>query len=374
MQCPDILEIDLADWGGSLNTKLKGQRYPYSATFEVTDRCNFACVHCYINQPVGSKPTRSVELTTAQVKGILDQMAAAGTLFLTLTGGDPLVRSDFPEIYKHARRLGFVVTLFTNGSLITPEIADLLADYTPRVVEITLYGATPETYDKVTRCPGAYDRAHRGIQLLLDRGIPLSLKTMLLTINRHEFEAMETFAEQLGLKFRYDRMLWPRLDGDMAPNQYQLPIEEVIKVEFRDPDVNKEWHHLANRFTGQATRSDRVFSCAIGRRAYHIDSQGRMSACMSVRRPSYDLLQMSFQEAWEKLGALALLKRQLDTACRTCVLNDICDQCPGWSQAVHGDDETPVDFLCELAHQRAKHLTQLEICYNTTTEEKNANG
>jgi MoaA/NifB/PqqE/SkfB family radical SAM enzyme len=240
VQCPAIPEIDLAEWGGELESKLKGQRYPYSATFEITDRCNFACVHCYINQPAGNRPARAQELSTSQVMGVLDQIAAAGTLFLTITGGDPLVRADFPEIYKHARNLGLVVSLFTNGSLITPEIADLLVDYTPRVVDITLYGATQMTYERVTRTTGSFARVQRGVQLLLERGVPLSLKTVLLTINQHEFKAIQAFAEQLGVKFRYDRLLWPRLDGGQSPLEYQIPLEAVIALEFRDPESKKD--------------------------------------------------------------------------------------------------------------------------------------
>lgn len=368
MECPSIPEMDIAEWGEGLALKLKGQRYPYSATFEITERCNMSCVQCYINQPAGSRPALSQELTTAQVKGILDQIAEAGTLFLTITGGDPLLRSDFPEIYRHARSLGLVVSIFTNGTLITPEIADLLVEYTPRVVDITLYGATQETYERVTRTPGSFARVQHAIQLLLERKVPLSLKTMVLTINQHEFDDMKTFADQLGVKFRYDRLLWPRLDGDQMPLEYQLPLEKVIAFEFRDPEMNKEWSRLADRFVGTVTRSERVFNCGIGRRSIHISSQGRLSGCMAVRRPAYDLLQMSIQEAWERLATLPLIKRQMDNTCRSCVLNDLCDQCPGWSQAVHGDDETPVDFLCQLAHLRADQVQNAKLCYNLNEE------
>jgi radical SAM protein with 4Fe4S-binding SPASM domain len=364
MQCPSIPEIDIAEWGEGLNSRLEGKRYPYSATFEITDRCNLDCVHCYINRPAGSKSARSNELSTDAVKYILDQIAEAGCLFLTLTGGDPLLRSDFPEIYHHARRLGMVVSIFTNGTLITPEIADLLAAYTPRVVDITLYGATAQTYELVTRMPGSFARVQRGIQLLRERQVPFSLKTMVLTVNQHEFDDMKAFAEGLGVKFRYDGLLWPRLDGNPAPLEFQIPLEDLIAFEFRNQEIQKEWLRLSQRFEGQVTRREREFSCGIGRRCFHIDSQGMLGGCMSVRRPAYDLKKMPFLEGWKQLGELPLLKRQLDTPCRSCTLNDLCNQCPGWSQAVHGDDETPVAFICELAHLREESVQKFKFCYN----------
>jgi len=368
MQCPSIPEIDLAEWGEGLKSRLGGKRYPYTATFEITDRCNLACVQCYINQAASSSAARVNELTTKQVSTILDQIAEAGCLFLTFTGGDPLLRSDFPDIYRHAKRLGMVVTIFTNGTLITPEIADMLVEYTPRVVDITLYGATQQTYERVTRTPGSFKRVHHGIGLLLDRQVPLSLKTMVMTINQHEFDDMKAYAEGLGVKFRYDGLLWPRLNGNPTPLQYQLPLEDLIKLEFRAAEAPKDWLRLSKRFEGQATRQERVFSCGIGRRSFHVDSQGLLSGCMSVRRPAYDLKQMTFQEGWEHLGSLPLRKRELDTPCRSCTLNDLCNQCPGWSQAVHGDDETPVPFLCQLAHLRAKKIKEFEMCYNLNEE------
>ena len=368
MQCPSIPEIDLAEWGEGLKSRLGGKRYPYTATFELTDRCNLACVQCYINQAASSSVARSYELTTEQVKNILDQIAEAGSLFLTLTGGDPLLRSDFPEIYQHAKHLGMVVSIFTNGTFITPEIADLLAEYTPRVVDITLYGATEQTYERVTRTPGAFSRVHHGIDLLRDRQVPFSLKTMVMTINQHEFDDMKAYAEGLGVKFRYDGMLWPRLNGNPTPLQYQLPLGDLMKLEFRAAEAQKEWLRLSKRFEGQPTRSERVFSCGIARRSFHIDSQGMLSGCMSLRRPAYDLKKITFLEGWERLGSLPLLKRQLDTPCRSCTLNDLCNQCPGWSQAVHGDNETPVAFLCQLAHLRANKIKECEMCYNLKEE------
>jgi len=345
--------MDLGEWGEELHQRLQGRRYPLGGTLEVTDRCNLSCVHCYINQPAASRAAQTRELSAAQIAGLLDQMAEAGTLFLLLTGGEPLLRLDFAEIYQMARQRGMVVSLFTNGSLLTPRIADVLADSRPFGIEITLYGATPQTYEAVTRAPGSYARCRRGIELLLERGLPLTLKSVLLRANRHELPAMRELAAELGVKFRYDGTLWPRLDGGEQPYDQRLSLEEMLALDLEDPERRRQWEKTAAAFSGQFVRAERVYSCGAGLQTFHVDSAGRMSICTMSRRPAYDLLSMGFQEAWERLGELRQLKRQLDTPCRTCAVGALCTQCPGWSQAVHGDDETPVEFVCKLGKLRA---------------------
>lgn len=361
MNCPTCPELNLDEWSGALLASLKGARYPLSGTFELTERCNLSCVHCYINQPAGSRAARARELTTAQVTELLDQVAEAGCLFLLLTGGEVLVRSDFPTIYRHARERGILVIVFTNGTLVTPQIADCLADSRPRSIEITLYGATAATHERVTRVPGSYARCRRGIELLLERGLPLSLKAILLTINRHELPEMRALAEQLGVTFRYDGMLWPRLDGGRQPFDYRLSVQEMIHLDYADPERQSEWDRMAQVFGGRPVRADDVYCCGAGLRSFHVDYAGRLTACTMARRPDYDLRQMSFHEAWERLGAVRQQKRQLDTACRTCTVGGLCTQCPGWSQAVHGDDETPVEFVCQLGRLRAERAQRIHL-------------
>lgn len=358
---PTCPELDLGEWGEELLAQLQGRRYPLAGTLELTERCNLTCLHCYINQPAASHAAQAREMTTAQVAGILDQMADAGCLFLLFTGGEVLLRPDFPEIYRRARQRGMLVNLFTNGTLLTPRIADLLADLRTFSVEITLYGASPYTFERVTQVPGSYQRCRRGIELLLERGLPLSLKSVLLTINRHELPEMKALAEQLGVRFRYDGTLWPRLDGGRQPFAQRLSLEEMIALDREDPERQGQWDKVAESCSSQLVRSEYVYSCGAAFRSFHVDSAGQLSACTMARRPHHDLLRMSFQEGWENLGALRRQRRQLDTECRTCTVGALCNQCPGWSQAVHGDDETSVEYVCELGKLRAAQTVRTHL-------------
>jgi radical SAM protein with 4Fe4S-binding SPASM domain len=356
VDCPTNPEQYLDSLGDRLVEQLKGRRYPLSGMFELTARCNLNCVHCYINQPAGCQKARKEELTTEGAKQVLDKMADVGCLFLAFTGGEPLLRPDFPEIYKHAVQNGMLVTLFSNGTLITPQIADLFSEYRPRLVEITQYGATKETYESVTRVPGSYGKCLRGIDLLLARDVRLYLKTMVLTLNQHELEDMKAFAEERQLEFRFDGYLWPRLDGGRGPLAYQIPLDDLAALDIDDPERAKNWRKQADANKGQALRSDYLYTCGAGIRNFFIDSAGKMSICGMSRRVAYDILHGSFEEAWQKLGALRHERRKQDTPCRTCVIGALCTLCPGLSYAMHGDEEAMVDLMCALAHQRVSVL------------------
>lgn len=358
MDCIHFPELSVNEWGDALITKLSGERFPLGGMFELTDRCNFNCVHCYINQPANSQDARASELTTDQVKHLLDQLAEAGTLFLVFTGGEPLLRPDFPEIFKYARQQGIIISLFTNATMVTPRIADLLAEWRVQSIETTLYGATSDTYERFTRVPGSFELAKRGIELLLARGLPLSLKSVLLKLNLHELQAMRAYAETLGVNFHYDGLIWPRNDGSKEPLKHQISIDQLIQLDIEDPERQKEWHRLANKYHDVIINWKYVYNCGAGLRTFHIDSKGMISACTMARKPAYDLRQMSFLAAWKKIGELRKKERKLHTPCETCSIRTLCPQCPGWSQAFHGDDETPVEFVCQLSHKRAEILSR----------------
>ncbi|MCI5118783.1 MAG: radical SAM protein, partial [Candidatus Electrothrix sp. LOE1_4_5] len=144
---------------------------PLSASFELTRRCNFRCVHCYLGDQQALQQHRQQELDTDTIIKLLDQMVEAGTLFLTLTGGDPMLRPDFIRIYEHAVRSGLLVSVYCNGSLITEKIAAAFTTYPPRIVEITLYGATQKTFETITQRPDSYTACIQGISLLRQAGV-----------------------------------------------------------------------------------------------------------------------------------------------------------------------------------------------------------
>src|ERR1700730_11362667 len=224
-----------------LHGKVLAQRVASSATIEVTRRCPLTCVHCYNKLPMGDLEAKRGELTYEEHCKLLDELAEAGCLWILYTGGEIFARKDFLDIYTYAKRKGFLITLFTNGNLITPQIADYLVEWRPFAIEITLYGATREIYEKLTGIPGSYDRCLRGIHLLLERKLPLSLKTVAISVNKHEVGAMSKFAKELGVHFKFDAMMNPRIDCSQSPLAVRLQPWEIVKLDLEDPVRVADW-------------------------------------------------------------------------------------------------------------------------------------
>jgi radical SAM protein with 4Fe4S-binding SPASM domain len=293
-------------------------------------------------------------MKTHEVIRFLDQIGEAGCLWLLLTGGEPLLRDDFLPLYLHAKKKGFLVTLFTNGTLITPDLANRLADWKPHSVEITLYGATRETYERVTEVPGSYARCVAGIDLLLERKIPLALKTMVMSLNRHELFQMKAFAEARGVKFRFDPLLNARLDGGRTPCNFRLSPEEVVKLDLEEEARSTEWKEFCKRFIGPFS-SEYLFSCGAGVSSFHVDPKAQMSVCQMAQFRTYDLRAGNFEEGWGKAIPEILDMRTTGRyLCGHCDLLALCGQCPGWAWMEHGNPQAPVDYLCRVAQLRAE--------------------
>ena len=337
---------------------------PLNGTIEVTHRCPLTCKHCYNNLPMSDRSAAAEELTRDEHFRILDELADAGCLWLLFTGGEILARRDFLDIYTYARRKGFLITLFTNGTMITPRVADHLAAYRPFAVEITLYGRTRQTYEYLTGIPGSFDKCMRGIDLLMERGIPLRLKTVAVTLNKHEVFDMQRFAEERGVEFKFDSMMNPRIDCSHSPLAVRLTPSECVAFDLLDPRRMDEWKLFAQKFLRPANppeRADDLYHCGGGVNSFSIDPYGGMSICVLSRVDRFDLRGGSVTEAWHSfLSGVRKKKITRLTKCTACELKSMCGMCPANGELENQDPEAPVDFLCQVAHLRA-HAFDLPV-------------
>jgi radical SAM protein with 4Fe4S-binding SPASM domain len=356
---PSIPEITLGDLMAEMDAEAR--RIPLQGTIEPTFRCNLGCVHCYVNEPAGAAEVRDRELGTERVKALVDEIADAGCLSLLLTGGEVLVRRDFPEIYLHALARGLRVTVFTNGTMVTDEIADLFDRHRPVSVEITLYGMTAETYDRVTRVPGSFARCREGIDRLLARGVRLKLKTMALTWNAHEIPAMREFARARGCDFQHDGILNRRVDCGASRNgELQLTPAQVVALDLDDAEQARILKEACDEALAAAAApaagpaDDHVYSCGAGRNTFTVDPYGSLQLCQLSRRNGFDLRAGTFDEGWnEHFPRLRARTWQSNDVCRRCSLISLCSSCAGAAELEHGDPEAIVAHSCEVTHRRA---------------------
>ncbi|MEW6670482.1 MAG: radical SAM protein [Thermodesulfobacteriota bacterium] len=341
---------------------------------EITERCNLNCIHCYINQPAGDEAGRKKELATAAIKAILKDAADLGCLSIRFTGGEPLLREDFEELYIAARKLGMKVILFTNATLLTPRITALFTEIPPLApIEITLYGMKKKSYETVTRTPGSFEAAWRGIDLVIARKLPFAVKSALLPPCLDEIGEFESWAAGVPtLSDAPSPVLLFNLRGrrdsarkNAAIRKLRLPPEKAVAILARD-----ETAYIANtlafcsRFTAPPDAG--LFRCGAGKGGGAVSADGFFQPCLLLRHPDtlYDLKTGSFNEALTRFFPEA---RKIKAAhpdylkrCAHCFLKGLCEQCPARSWMEHGTLDTPVDYLCEFAHAQARRLGLLK--------------
>jgi MoaA/NifB/PqqE/SkfB family radical SAM enzyme len=245
------------------------------------------------------------ELSFHEIVRIMDEIQEAGCLELTFTGGEPLARRDFLDIYDQAKQKGFLVTVFTNGTLLTEKIADFWVLYPPSMIEISLHGLGKNSFEEITQGPGSYERCMAGIRLLLERKLPLTLKTTGMTVNRDEILEIKQHVDRLGERngtkvwYKFGSDIRPRLDGSEDVFEYQLPDEHILAIEQADPEFRAE-RFLQDGQKAELIRQGKSL-CAGGQNKFHIDAYGQLQLCSNNRRRSYDLRRGSFQEGFYKV-------------------------------------------------------------------------
>jgi radical SAM protein with 4Fe4S-binding SPASM domain len=351
-------QLSYGAFSADLHQRQAGQRVPLQVSIEVTRRCPLECLHCYNNLPMGDVEARQRELTKEEHFKMLDELVEMGCFWILYTGGEIFARKDFLEIYTYAKKKGFLITLFTNGTIINEQIADYLVEWPPFAIEITLYGRTRETYEALTAVPGSYDKCLRGIRLLKERGLPLKLKTVATSINKHEVMAMRRFAEEeLGVEFKMDGQINPRIDCSQSPLAVRLTPEEVVALDMSAPKGMSEYRRLANHDRENPpnlAQIETVYHCGGGMSGFAINAYGEMGICVISQQETYSVREVGMRRVWEdSLLRLRSRKRTKVTKCVQCRIQSLCGMCPANGEMENGDRESPVDFYCHVAHLRA---------------------
>ncbi len=348
------------DWPRRLNGKAAQARLPISATLELTRRCNLRCRHCYLGDQAEQHKQRALERDTEAVKTSLREWAEAGVLYLLITGGDPMMRRDFSEIYRQAREYGMVVTVFCDGILVTDRIVELFKELPPRRVGISIYGATAKTYEHITRIPGSYARAWNGIRRLLDAGIRVELKTILMTLNEQEREAMAAQAADWGVVFRHDTAIFPCLpDGSTQPLDLRVTPEQAVAHDMADPKRRAQWRNVIETLE-KTSAGDRLYTCGAGASHFYCDPYGNLSPCLITTRYRYAQGDRPFHELWrDELSEIRKKRRTRSDTLLAGPLRGACAHCPAMNYLENGDEEQESDFMRKttlLRHQTARRI------------------
>jgi len=333
------------------------------AMVELTYGCNLRCVHCY-------NPTHQArnELSMEQVCRILDQLAAQGCLWVGLTGGELFTRRDALPIMRYAKSLGMIISIMTNATLVTPDIADQIQTLEPFQLDISVYGATAATYDHVTQVPGSFDHFVQGLDRLMERRLPVLLKLIVMTLNVHELGLMRQFAESCSLPYRVLTEIHPRVDGSKEPLAYRLSPDqsfEIWKQEREKTGLNSS----VSAAQDSCGSFGRLFDCMCGKSNAAITPHGKLNLCLSIYHPLYDLKENSLAEGWKHLVELvASTQPGPSYECGQC---DMASQCnrgssDGWLEQ-KAFDAPCIPHFKEIAEKKVQYLERSSTHGNPRT-------
>lgn len=324
-------------------------RVPLAVHFDLTYRCNERCVHCYLDHEDHG------EMSTREVEDILDQLAESGTLFLTLSGGELLLRKDFYEILAYARRLRFDVKIKTNAILIREADAARIRDLGVRQIQISVYSHRAEVHDGITKVSGSLERTINAIRFLRANGLQVMVANVLMRQNAMDYEGVRTLATELGAEYTIDPTITPKMDGNTSTLAYRMPTTQVLHV-FRDRSLVGE--DFCRPASPEENRSDAILDglpCSAGHIACYITPYGDVYPCVQFPLPSGNLRQQRFDDVWHHSPQLNEVRgirvRDLAT-CPSCDHVSTCTRCPGLAY-MEGNMRGPSSADCEKSQLRA---------------------
>lgn len=293
---------------------------PIQATFELTPRCGFNCRMCYVHLPPERIPYvgDGRELTGEEWLELGRQAADMGVLELCITGGDPICHPDFPAIWTGLAQMGFRLTLQTNASQLTGDLLDLLDEYLPEMVKITLYGSNDQVYREVCRVERGFTRVDEGIQALKERGHAIQLVTTFIQQNREDAQSIAAYAKSNELPWYYSAACHPSLRGaDSEAETCAIPMWDETGAE----ELSKLWNSMK-----PASEDIPAKLCSGYRTAFNISWDGNMRFCLFVSEPNLSVVGRDLQECWQELLAFWEGLRWPEE-CYTCDYRSCCRKC-----------------------------------------------
>ena len=330
-----------------MSQKALGMSIPLSVHLDVTYRCNERCVHCYLDHDDHG------EMTTAEIKDLLDQIAAAGTFFLTFSGGEVFLRKDFLELVEYARNLMFNVKIKTNAVLIREKEAKRLRELGVEQINISVYSHRAEVHDAITLVKGSWERSIRAIKFLKEQGLKVTIANVLMTHNMDDYLGAKQLAQDLGVGYQLDPTITPKMDGDRSLLALRVSGEQIHKV-FRDDNVVGNAVEFCAPPPAPGDDIMDGIPCSAGHSACYVSPYGDVYPCVQFPLPSGNVRQIKFLDIWNhspELKEVRTIRARDLTVCSGCSHVGTCTRCPGLA-FMEGNMRGPSVADCEKSYQR----------------------
>lgn len=348
-----------------------------TATFELTARCNLQCKMCYLRHAANDRQAKEKELTTEQWIRLAEEARDEGMLLLTLTGGEVLLREDFKILYEKLMNMGFLINILTNGTLIDKKFVDWIATIPPMRISMTLYGASPETYKNVTGFAGGYDRVMHAVDYLMEKGIPIQLKTTMVKGNIDDFDQLHDYAIEKTGVLGVVNYISPSREGCLTdPAGNRLNPKELSQFEAYMSERNRrivaemkknmnltriedgvaEFEQKMIEEIPSSKKKNSAFTCPSGTCSAWVTWNGTLTPCGLMEKPETYPLLHGFKSAWEELKKKCMAVPECHD-CLKCEMKAYCEKCPARRLRETGYFDQAPAYLCQLAQERKELIS-----------------
>lgn len=344
----------------SLIKRAKEKKIPINGSLELLPLCNMNCDMCYVRLDKKEMELKGRLRRADEWITIGQQMKEAGVLFLLLTGGEPLLFPNFKRLYLELRKMGFILTINTNGTLINEEWAAFFGKYVPRRINITLYGADEKEYERLCHYPKGFKRTIQGIRLLRKEKVDVKVSCSITKENRNSLKRMFRVGEELDVPVHIDPYMMPVVRERKKPFSQQtrvIPEEaaavllESLKLQFPKEIIDQYVAQTIERVEDpDFPRGDGHISCLAGNCSFTINWKGEIRPCVVMSDPTVSVFEKGFLEAWSEISRGAK-NIQISPRCVKCRYKPICKICAAASLSETGTYDGIPDYLCRFSEE-----------------------
>ena len=310
---------------------IKKNLIPLSIVWELTRRCNLNCIHCYNLKD-------EANLSFSEIRKIAFNLREAGTLILTLTGGEIFIREDILDVLFFLKGLGFDLKIITNATLIDNFLAERLKEIYPSEIGISLYGASSLVHEKITRGAGSFDKTLEAVKVLKEKGLAVHIKCTLMRENFKEYPKIIELANKLGVNYIIDPIISPKDNGSLEVLSHRLSRKELRSFYWKEFDKIEDF--------------DNSQICDAGFNFGAISAEGFGYPCIQLPLKVGEATKESFKDIWYNSESLKEFREKFTkepNQCRNCSLYSYCSRCPGLSFLEKKDPFSSYSMACLIA-------------------------
>ena len=340
--------------------RAKVRKTPINGSLELLPLCNMDCDMCYVRLSPSEMKEKGSRRTADEWLKLAKQMEKAGVLFLLLTGGEPLLYPDFKRLYLELRKMGMILTINTNGTLIDKGWAEFFGKHKPRRINITLYGANEETYSSLCHYPGGFEKTVQGIRILREHDVDVKVSCSITKANYNDVKKIFGIGKELNVPVHIDPYMMPAnrerdlpfaMQARISPKEAARISLDTLKLQFSDDTFRQYVEQSVARVNNpNFPRGDGHISCLAGNCSFTINWQGEMRPCVVMSEPSVPVFKTGFDAAWKEICA-STQGMIINPKCTKCHLRPLCKVCAAASLLETGSYEGVPEYLCRYSEE-----------------------